>query len=100
MIEVLPRTALQGQVREVFVVMVLLDDENAFWRQLGNDAVGNGRLSGTCAATYSDDQPLCQESTSKSSVRICRRADYATVANERVRSAKIKVECTPINRRK
>src|ERR1700722_5515550 len=88
MIEVLPSTALQRQFRKIFVVVILLNDENAFGRQCGNNPVGNSRLSGTCAATYSDDQSLCQESTSKSFVRICRRADFAKVANAQVQSAK------------
>jgi len=64
-IEVLARAALQRKVWKVFIVMILLKYEDTFGRECGNNAVGNRRLSGTCAATYSDNQTFRQDRTSK-----------------------------------
>ena len=58
MVEVLLAALVVRQVREVFVIMVLLEQQNAFLGKRRNNAVGDGRLARPGAAADADDQVL------------------------------------------
>jgi len=56
MVEVLLGALINRQVWQVFLVVVLLQNQNAFLGKRGDDAIGDGGLARACAAANPDHQ--------------------------------------------
>src|SRR5689334_5541511 len=56
MIEILFRALFRGQMREIFIIMVLLDDENAAASERAGQTVRDCRFAGACPAADADDE--------------------------------------------
>ena len=52
------RPLLDGEVGEVAVVTVMLEDQSLDTPDLGEDGLGNGGLSGTTSSGYANDKGL------------------------------------------
>ncbi len=57
MVDVLLGALIKRQVRQVFLVVVLFQNQNAFLGKRGDDASGDGGLARACAAANADHQP-------------------------------------------
>jgi hypothetical protein len=77
MIEILPGALFDGKMRKVFVIVILLKNQNTLRRQQGDNALRNGGLSRPRDAANSNHQPLRHDDSSREKVQqtLCRRAD-------------------------